>query len=450
MPAPEPSRPRRPWWIPHFLGGIPVGIEEPHLRLLGFVAFAMLFENYDLGLMSAALPQIAAEYGLSNVAKGAFMGAIEMGALASFLVVPLADRIGRRRVLLISILGMSLGSFLTALAPSATVFAAFQVLTRTFATTATVVSFVMVAEEFPAQHRGWGIGMLGAVGATGFALSAAAYSQVERLPYGWRSIYAFGGVAILLLPLFRRRIQETRRFEGLSGPVPTGPRLLLAALEPLAELARRYPRRALLLGGVALLSTAATRPAFRFVSDFLQTTHGWSPAQYALLTVLGGMLGIMGNPIAGRLGDRFGRRRVGLGMLLPFPIVTALFYLGPASLVVPPWIAMVFTSMAAGVVVRTLATELFSTDTRGSGSGWMLMTETLGASGGLFLYSAVESGLASWGVAISLVSALAVVAGLVMLGLPETHGRELEAISGEAAEPDALDAAPQPRVEAPR
>src|SRR5262249_33472685 len=46
---------QNPWWIPRFLGGVPVGVEPAHLRVLGFVTLAMFFENYDLGMFGNAL-----------------------------------------------------------------------------------------------------------------------------------------------------------------------------------------------------------------------------------------------------------------------------------------------------------------------------------------------------------------------------------------------------------
>jgi putative MFS transporter len=422
-----PPRPRRPWWL---LGPIPAGIQDGHIRILGFVAFAMLFENYDLGLMGAALPQIRESFGLSDAQAGSFMGAIELGGLFAFGIVPLADRFGRRRMLLACVVGMSLGSFLSAFAPNAPAFAACQVLMRSFASSAVVISYVIVAEEFPAEHRGWGIGMLGAIGALGFGLGALVYSQVERLPYGWRTVYALGGLAIALLPAFRRRIQETRRFQAHAasrGGAPQGG--LGTALRPVLELARRYPGRAALLGLAAGLATVGHRPAFRFVSDFLQTEHGWSPGNFAAMLLVGGWLGIVGNVVAGRLGDRYGRRLVGAGMLAPFPLLAWLFFQGPASLVVAPWILMVFASMGSQVILRALAVELFPTSMRSSAGGWFLLVETLGAGIGLFLYAAMVGLVESWGLALSLVSLAAALGAVFLLFLPDTHRRELELIS---------------------
>ncbi len=427
--APPPAR--RPWWIPPFLGPIPEGIRPEHLRILGFVAFAMLFENYDIGLLSAALPQIASEFGLDDVEKGSFLGSIELGGLAAFVIVPLADVLGRRRLLLACVVGMSLGSLLTAFAPNAASFAIFQILTRSFATTATVVSFVIVAEEFPAAHRGWGIGMLVAVGSVGFGIGALVYSQSAYLPYDWRSIYALGGLGLVLLPVFRRNIRETRRFEAHVQRVTASHFSPAGAVRPVLDLLRRFPMRAALLGAAALLSTAGHRPAFRFVSDFLQTQHDWSRGEYALMTVVGGTVGILGGPFAGRLGDRLGRRQIGAAMLALFPFLTWVFYAGPAATLVPPWIAMVFVAMASGAILRSLGTELFPTDMRSSAGGWVLLMEILGAGLGLFLYAALEARLGSWGISLTLVSIGAAVGGVFLMFLPDTHGRELETISSD-------------------
>src|SRR5207245_805852 len=86
-------------------------------------------------------------------------------------------------------------------------------MTRTFAILCGAVAVVIVSEEFPAQHRGWGIGMLSALGACGGGLGVALFAAVNVLPFGWRALYALGAVPLLFLPLFRREVRETGRFE---------------------------------------------------------------------------------------------------------------------------------------------------------------------------------------------------------------------------------------------
>ncbi len=405
---------RNPWWIPRFLGGIPEGVEPAHLRVLGFVTLAMFFENYDLGMFGNALPQISATFGLDRAAQGVFTAWVRFGAVPAFLLLPLADQIGRKRILLLSIAGMSLGSFATALAQSPAQFVVAQLATRTCIVAAAITSFVVVSEEFPASHRGWGIGMLGGVGAIGYGFGALVYGQVEWLPFGWRALYAFGVLPLALLPAYRRGLRETERFTALAQRAAEGP----GALRAIARIAL-----------IGCLSSAGTGPSFQFVSSFLQTERGFRPATFAALTVVFGAFAIIGNPVAGRLGDRFGRRRVAAAVLALFPLASFAFFAGPASWVALPWTAMVFLSMAITVSVRTLATELFPTSLRGTGAGSLALLETVGVGAGLLLYAAAIGELGSQSVALPLVALSCLGAAASVYLVPETAQRELEDVA---------------------
>src|SRR5262245_27942120 len=414
-----------PWWIPRFLGGVPEGVEPVHLRVLGFVTLAMFFENYDLGILGNALPQIAATFGLDRVALGQFAAWTRFGAVPAFMLLPLADRIGRRRILLLRIAGMSVGSFATALARSPAQFVIAQLLTRTCIVAAAIASFVVVSEEFPAHHRGWGIGMLGGVGAVGYGFGALVYGAVEWLPFGWRSLYALGVAPLAFLPAFARGMRETARFAALAQRAGETSR----ASNPIADLVRRHPRHALAIALVACLSNAGTGPSFQFVSEFLQTQRGWRPGTFAALTVVFGAFAILGNPVAGRLGDRYGRRRVAACVLALFPLASLAFFAGPAGWVALPWTMMVFLSMATNVSVRTLATELFPTALRGTGAGSLALLEEGGGGSGLFLYSAAVGSLGSQSVALPLVALSCLGAAASVYLAPETARRELEELT---------------------
>lgn len=419
--------PRNPWWIPPFLGRVPDGIEAGHLRLLGFVSLAMFFENYDLGTLGNALPQIAATFGLDQAEQGGFTAAARFGALPAFLLLPFADRIGRRRILLISIAGMSIGALATALAQSPLQFVSGQIVMRTFILAAAITSFIVVSEEFPAHRRGWGIGMLGGVGAMGYGFGALLYGFVESLPFGWRALYAIGIAPIALVPAFARGLRETHRFAASAQAGGEAGRT--GALGAIGELLRRHPRRALALAAIGLLSSAGIQPSFQFISEFLQSQRGWEPSAFAALTVVFGAFAIVGNPLAGWLGDRYGRRVVAATVLGLFPFAALAFFAGPAQWVALPWTAMVFLSMASTICVRTLATELFPTSLRGTGTGSLALLETVGVGTGLLLYTAAISAFGSQQVALPLVSLACVGAAASLLLVPETAGRELEEVS---------------------
>ena len=378
-------------------------------------------------MLTAALPQIAASLGMAETDFGFYLGMIRLGALPAFALIPYADRIGRRRVFLLSLVGTALATLLTAFARTPTEFVVCQMVTRTFFVAGSAIAFVMIAEEFPAPHRGWGIGMLGALGATGHGIAMALFSQIDGLPYGWRSLYAVGVIPLLLLPFFRRRIPETERFGRHDAAVgeDTGG----YSLAPLLQMTREYPGRAIGIAMAGFLPSIGLVGAFQFTGYFTQTVHGWSPGQYAAMVFFGGMLGIAGNIVAGRLADRFGRRVVGITLLGSFPFWVALFYNGPGWTVPIAWIGFLFAAQGGRVILRTLATELFPTAQRASASGLFTILEAVGGAAGLFL---LFFGSAGEGDFVRLTTGLAfavLVGGGVLLFFPETRQRELEAIS---------------------
>ncbi len=422
----EPVRVPRPWWLPHFLGRVPLGLEKRHVSLVGVVALAGFFENYDLSMLSAALKQIRESFGLDQAEMTSLVAWVRLGALPAFLVMPLADRIGRRVVFLWSIFGMSLGTFLTGFAQTPLQFVTLQLGTRAFVVGSIATAVVIIAEELPAEHRGWGVGMLGAIGAFGYGLGALLYAFVESLPFGWRSLYFVGLLPILLLPMMQRRVPETRRFQSLReghGEEPAG------WARPLLELLRTHPLRSLGVGAMALLVAAGVSPAFGLLSDFVQSTHGWPPSRYSLMAIVAGLFGIVGNSAMGWAADRIGRRPAASIAFGFFPLVAFAIYQGPSVGIAFFWIPMVFLLTGGNVLMRVVTTELFPTSSRNTAMGWETLLETLGASVGFVLVAMVTAQDASIAPAVVLVSGLTILGAAVVWTFPETAGRELEATS---------------------
>jgi putative MFS transporter len=435
LPLPPAGRVRNPWWIPRrLLGRVPDTIDAPALRVLGFVSFALLFEHYDTSLLGNALKFIIEDLDIAEADLGFFQMLIRLGALPAFFIIPFVDRLGRRRLFLASLIGMSVGTMLTAFAQNAGQFIACQMLTRTFVLTASAVAIVIVAEELPAAARGWGIGMLAAVSAVGHGLGAAAFAAVEVLPFGWRSLYVFGVVPLLLLPVFRRGIRETGRFTAQQArdQAPGGASLagFAAWWAPLSAFFRTHPARATGMALVASISSVGHVVVISFTGYFVLQYHGWAPYQLALMVLAAGALGVIGNVVAGRLADRVGRRKVGFVFLAAFPPIAWLFYQGPGWSLPLLWGVLVFTLMGANVVIRALSSELFPTAHRGTSTGILALTETLGAALGLLLLGLLQQQGGNLVVLIPLISMGALLAGLILLWLPETRQRELEAISG--------------------
>jgi len=294
------------------------------------------------------------------------------------------------------------------------------------------VAVVIVTEEFPAARRGWALGMLGALSATGHGMGAVLFAQIEHLPGGWRFLYVVGMAPLLFLPLLRREVRETERF--LRQPVGRAPLAeeLRGWHRPLVQLVRDSPRRAVLLTLAAGLFAIGDSPVYQFTGYFTQLVHAWTPGQYATMVIIGGAVGIVGNIVAGRLGDRIGRRVVGLAFMATYPLSAGMLYHGPGWVVPLGFALFVFCETASQVIIRAFSTELFPTSHRGTAAGWIAFVQALGWSAGLWIAGAMTG---PWGTlfdAVSILALASLLGALLLLLLPETRRRELEEITGEA------------------
>jgi predicted MFS family arabinose efflux permease len=147
------------------------------------------------------------------------------------------------------------------------------------------------------------------------------------------------------------------------------------------------------------------------------------------MVLFGGGFGIIGNVVGGRLGDRRGRRRVGAMFFGVYPAAAWLFYQGPELSLPLAFALIVFFGTAGGVVLRTLATELFPTSYRASASGWLAFIQTLGWTLGLLLLGIDDHDTVGIARFIAQLSLAVLLGGLAILLLPETSRRELEEIS---------------------
>lgn len=422
------KRRRNPWWIPPFLGAVP-DIEPTLISTLGVVALAMFFENYDYSLLGSALKAIAEDLGIPEARLGYFTAAIRLGALPAFFAIPVADRIGRRRTFLAAVVGLAAGTFLTAFSANETQFLIIQMLTRTCMLVAAAMAFVIVSEEFPAEHRGWGIGMLAAVGSFGHGLGALLFALIDVLPYGWRALYIVGVGPILLLPRLRKGIRETDRFtrhdQGSEERAKAG------WFAPLTNLFRERPARAIGLLSAGAFVSFGHAVVFAFIGYFVMTVHGWEPWQYSVMVIVCGLFGIVGNVAGGRLSDRFGRRNSAFVVLVLFPVFAWMFFRGPGWSLPVTWIALVFATLATNVILRALSTELFPTSQRGTAAGAMALAETLGAAAGLAVLGLVTERSGDLASTLPAVASVTLLGAVIVLFFPETSRRELEIITGE-------------------
>jgi putative MFS transporter len=316
--------------MPPFLGRVPEDLDRSHVALLGLIALGLGFEQYDLSIINSAIKHIAEDLGIALEDIGYYTGAVRLGGMLTFLMVPFADRVGRRRMFLLALVGMSVLTLATAFVQTPLQYVLVQVAARAFLFTASVLGVVILVEEFPARHRGWGLGMLVAVSGIGYGIGMGIFAAVDSLPFGWRALYAMGVGPLLLMPVFRRRLAETARFRLHSEQQESA----AGWLAPIAHLARTHPTRAAALGTAGFLGAVGTIGIFQYLSPFVQTVHGWKPWQFSSMVIGGGFLGILGTVVAGRLSDRIGRRRVAFVAFGLYPAAAFAMYHGSSQILV--------------------------------------------------------------------------------------------------------------------
>ncbi len=423
------TRPRWQRWLP-FLAGAPE-LTQRQWRVLGLVSLATLFDQYDLSLFGMALPQIQAGLGIAEADVGWLGSILRMGSLPALFIALAADRIGRRRALLGTILGYTALTGATAFATDPHTYVTLQFLARMFGTAEMLLAVVVISEELPPESRGWGIGALFAIKSCGVGLAAILLPLAARSPQGWRGLYLVGLVPLLVLAWLRRSLPETARFEAREQVGEQTP-----LWQPVARLVRDYPGRFAATAAIAVFYSLGIAAADLMGPKYLQQAQGWSAGQVSMLYGFGGAIAICGAPVAGRLSDRFGRFRMTIVAGLSVFALFLAFYNSGGVWLVPLWIVLIFMLIGHDTLLSTYGAELFPTSHRSTAAGARLGLATIGAGIGLALESTLYGVTGSHWSAISILLGAALLAPLVVaLAFPETAGRSLEEISPEHDEP---------------
>jgi MFS family permease len=396
-------------------------------RVFTIATTAGFFDRYDIALLSLALKQIQNGLKIAESHLGTMLSLIRIGYIFSLLLTPLADVFGRRRLLLYTIIGYTIFTALSAVAPDERMFVIFQILTRAFAGAEAAVALVILAEEVDAAHRGWAIGLLGGISSAGYGLAAIAFAFVNSMPYGWRGLYAIALIPLALLIPLRRTLPESARFEKeqIEGAVS------VKVWEPLIQLYSTYPKRLAMMLSVSFLASMGGNAAGLMFPKFLQEAHGWTPGNVSSLFLFGGALSVIGSIIAGRLSDRLGRRVMGATFFIAAPLMTIVMYSASGFSIVPAWILEVFFDIAASTVMNAYSAEMFPTSYRSTAGSALTVAGTTGGALGLFLEGVLYSFTGSHARSICYLTVFWMLAPVMIWFFPETSGRELEEISPE-------------------
>jgi putative MFS transporter len=405
------------------------GVDAREGRLLALLGTANAVNGYDLGILTLALPAIQASLAIAEADVGTMLAIIRLGMVPALFLGVLADRYGRRRLLMATIVCFTVCTVLTAGAPDALTFVALQLVARIFIAAEDTIAIVVVAEELAAARRGFALGVLAALGGIGHGLAAVSFALVGGLAHGWRLLYLAGALPLVVVAWMRRSLVETRRFLDHRERHPEEG--TAAATLPLRTLAREHPHRLYALAAMILPIYFVMATAIAFQAKFLQEAHGYTPAAVAVLYFVGGVVSVTAQLGVGRVSDRVGRKPAVLITLALCAAGVLLLYRGAGAWVVVGWLLMMASYLGLDVMMGALGSELFPTAYRSTASAVRGVTATIGAVLGLAIEGVLFARTGSHGAAIAWMLAPLVVVPLALAALPETASRELEVIAPE-------------------
>jgi MFS family permease len=342
--------------------------------------------------------------------------ALALGSLAGLPIAMQADRLGRRRLLVLAVAGFSLANLASASSPSLAWLAASRVLAVCFETVAAATATALVIEEMPSGQRGLAVAGLTVAAGAGTGLTTLLYPVLA--PH-WRALYLAGGTGLAAAVVLARVLPESRAWAASVAAGGPGPRLpLRVLLEP------PWRGRVAVVGASAALGLLLYEPAGLLSALFGSRELGLTPAVISAVTAVSGLASVPAFLVGGRLSDRFGRRRLAVGLGVLTAIATAASFAGgrPAY-----WIGNVLWSVTASASAPVLGAwygELFPTRARATSESAVSAAGAAGGAVGFQLVGLLQPAL-GFGHSLAVPAAGALLAALLLLLLPETRGEAL-------------------------
>ncbi len=386
-----------------------------------------MLDSMDLMLYAMVLAHLMKSLGMST-AMGGLLGSFTLLASAAggILFGIIADRIGRTKALMASILIYSIFTGACGLSQTILQLAIFRILLGLGMGGEWATGAALVAETWPSEHRGKALGIMQSSWAVGYAAAAGVTALI--LPrFGWRGVFFVGVLPALFTFWIRRHVEEPEIWKGAQRE-----KMTTAGKGSLLEIFRPpYLRNTL----ITTIMNAGTMFAWWGLFTWIPAYLGLPPEQGGVgLSVVRTSTWIIimqtgmwvGYVSFGFICDKIGRK------------VTYIIYLFAAAALVPlyssvrdtttllllgPFLAFFGTGYFSGF--GTITAELFPTKIRATAQGF---TYNIGRGLSAIAPFTIGALAKTHGLRIAfyLTSASFLFAALVAFALPETKGKELE------------------------
>jgi putative MFS transporter len=412
-------------------------------KLLVLLSSATFFEGYDNFVLAFVLALVLGDLGGSESDAGWIRAVTLLGAIPAFLLSAQADRIGRKRLLLITILGYTIAAALTAGAPNLAWLTGSQFLAQVFLGAEWAVAITIVVEEFPRRHRGRALGIVTSMNTLGgIFVGVLAFAGLASTPLGWRAFYVVALLPLILIAIGRRGLRETERFEAVRDDARSARLDHTSLLEPWRP---EFRTAVLAVGLVTFFRFFGVSAGAFWWAYYAQQEVGMSVSTSGLYLAAAGLVGAAGFIVGGRLMDRIGRKRAFLLYLAGALVFgTWTFQVTDELLMLPVLCAGIFVSLGSVAMTSAFSTEPFPTYVRSRASAWCRNAFEIpgGVLGALVVGSLgdhVDGPVGSIGDAMSLVTIATLPAAMLVAWrfVPETNGEDMVAMDEGAVAQEA-------------
>lgn len=407
-------------------------IDAGQWRVLAAAKLGWMLDAFDFLLYVMVIGRLK-EYFQFDDAMAGLLGTVTLlvSAAGGLLFGVVADRFGRARTLVVTILIFSLASLGAATSQTLTQLVLWRALLGLGMGGEWATGAALVSETWPAQHRSKAIGIMQSGWALGYILAAVVAAVVLDVlalgPEAWRVLFAVGAVPAFFTLWIRRSIPEPRIWKERQDSGAHRPNPFTLLFGP--ALRRRTVLACLLAGSVQF----GYWGLFFWLPSFLAAPVEQGGAGMTILRSMSWIIPMQLGAYAGYLSfgfiaDRIGRRRAFALFLaaaaLMVPVYGQLARSPAVLLALGPLLG--FAGHGFFSAFGALLAELFPTDARATGQGLAynvgrglgaLAPFTIGV-----IATLPQSGIGS---AIALTSAFFLAGALLIYALPDTSGRPL-------------------------
>jgi len=363
------------------------------MRTIASASFAgALMEWYDFFLYGTASALVFGKLFFPSLSPAAGTAAAFATFGVGFVARPLGgivfghfgDRVGRKAMLIATVLIIGCGTFLIGVLPTYSTLGLWAPILLVSLRLLQGIGLggeyagaaLLTIEHAPEQRRGmWG-SIPQAASSAGILLGTGIFDAVSSLPqhafltWGWRIPFLLSAVLFVIGLVIRLRVTETPLFlqiqrERARDGAAKGP-------VPLAELLRRHPGNLVLAFGARLAETVSSNIFNAFAIAYIGTTLAMSKGSALNGILIGSALGVVACPLFGALADRIGRRTVyvlgaGFTTVFAFPFFLLLNSRAPGLVWIAVVLGYVFGPTLMFAPEATFFAEMFGTQTRYTG-----------------------------------------------------------------------------------